>query len=99
MIGRYKEKDDEKRRHNEIMEGDEVMVYLIKERFLVGTYNKLRMKKFGPCKITKRINSRYPYEVELLERLGISLVFTIINLYQYHEMELEEGRIEEEWSK
>ena len=51
------------------------MVHLRKERFLVGTYNNLKMKKFGPCKIVKRHDSRNAYEVELLVELNISPVF------------------------
>lgn len=37
------------RRNNFIVEG-EVIVYLMKERFLVGIYKTLMMKKFDYCK-------------------------------------------------
>ena len=50
------------------------MVQLRKDHFLVGTYNKLKMKKFGPCKIVKRHDSGNAYEVELVAELNISLV-------------------------
>ena len=61
------------------------MVHLRKEHFLVGTYNKLKMKKFGPCKILKRHDSGNAYEVEFLAELNISLVFNISNLIEYYE--------------
>ena len=41
------------------------MVHLRKEHFLVGTYNKMKMKKFGPCKIVKRHDYGNADEVEL----------------------------------
>ena len=61
------------------------MVHLRKEHFLVGTYNKLKMKKFGPCKIVKRHDSGNAYEVELPADLNISPVFNISNLTEYYE--------------
>ena len=61
------------------------MVRLRKECFLVGTYNKLKMKKFGPCKIVKRHDYRNAYEVELPIELNISLVFNILDLIEYYE--------------
>ena len=61
------------------------MVRLSKEHFLVGTYNKLKMKKFEPCKIVKRHDSRNAYEVELPADLNISPVFNISNLTEYYE--------------
>ena len=48
------------------------MVHLRKDYFLVDTYNKLKMKKFGLCKVVKRHNARNAYEVELLGKLNIS---------------------------
>ena len=61
------------------------MVHLRKEHFSVGTYNKLKMKKFRTCKIVKRHDSGNAYEVELLAELNISLVFNILDLIEYYE--------------
>ena len=75
-----------KRRYKELEVGDEFMAHLRKEQFLVGTYNKLKMKKFGPCKIVKRHDSGNAYEVELSTELNISPVFKISDLIEYYEV-------------
>ena len=61
------------------------MVHLRKERFLVGTYNKLKMNKFGPCKILKKHYLRNVFEVELPDGIHISPIFNIADLTKYHD--------------
>ena len=89
MNTQYKAKVDVKRRYKEFQIRDEIMVHLRKEHFLVGTYNKMKMRKFGPCKIVKRHDSgndyENSYEVELPIELNISLVFNISDLIEYYE--------------
>ena len=60
------------------------MVHLRKEFFPLGTYNKLKMKKFGPCKILKRHDYGNAYEIELPLELNISPVFNILDLKEFY---------------
>jgi hypothetical protein len=53
---KYKAAADKKRRAQAFQVGDLVMVYLRKGRLPVGTYNKLKDKKYGPFQILQKIN-------------------------------------------
>lgn len=93
MNKKYKGKADEKRRHTKFEVGNEVMVYLRKERFLVWTYNKLQMRKFGPCNILRNFSFKNAYEVKLPDSMSISFIFNIADLHQYHEPKSSEDSI------
>ena len=67
-----------------------ILTHLRKERFPRGTYNKLKMKKIGPCKVLKKFGTN-AYEIELPDGIRISSIFNISYLYPYKVEEAEAG--------
>jgi hypothetical protein len=45
--------------------GDQFLAHLGKERLPTGTYNKLKLKNIGPCKILKKFGAN-AYEIEIV---------------------------------
>ena len=64
--------------------GDDVMVFYCWVRFPAITYKKLQLRKYGPFKITRKINDN-AYVVALPGDMNISNTFNVSDIYEYHE--------------
>jgi hypothetical protein len=96
----YKHREDQHRREIQFEVGNRILAHLRKERFLRGTYNKLKMKNIGPCMVLKKFGAN-AYEIELPDGIRISLIFNISDLYPYIDEEAREDseQTEVQWTK
>jgi hypothetical protein len=79
---KYKASTDKGRRSTIFQERDLVVVYLRKEHLSIGTFGKLKNKKYGSCKIIQKINDN-AYIVDLPEDLAISSMFNVSDIFEY----------------
>jgi hypothetical protein len=91
----YKHRAHQHRREIQFEVGDMILAHLRKERFPRGTYNKLKMKNIGPCKVVKKFGAN-AYEIELPDGIKISPIFNISDLHPY---KAEEAGVENEQKK
>jgi hypothetical protein len=96
----YKCREDQHRRQIQFEVGDLILAHLRKERFPKGTYNKLKMKKIGPCRVLKKFGAN-AYEIELPDGIEISLIFNVSYLYPYKDEEegIGDEQPEVQWTK
>ena len=96
----YKQRADQHRRELQFEVGDLILAHLRKERFPRGTYNKLKMKKIGPCRIIRKFGTD-AYEIESPDGIKIYPIFNISDLYPYKYEEEEAGseQPEVQWAK
>jgi hypothetical protein len=71
-----------------------------KEIFLKGKYNKLKMKKIGPCNILRKFVTN-AYEIEFPEDIGIYPIFNVAYLYPYRidDIEWKNDQDEIQWKE
>ncbi|GKC59674.1 hypothetical protein Tco_1087272 [Tanacetum coccineum] len=88
---KYKIKADKHLREKLFQVGDEIMVFLRKERFSVGTYSKLQQKNYGSYMIPRKINNN-AYALDFPNTMSISKTFNVSYIYEFHSGNVNEGK-------
>jgi hypothetical protein len=96
----YKHRAYQHRKELQFEVGNQVLAHIRKERFPKGTYNKLKMKNIGSCKILRKFDAN-AYEIELPDDVGISPIFNVSDLYPYRKYDTEgsEDKEKVQWEK
>ena len=79
---KYKRSADKRGREVHFQVGEFVWAVLIKERFPVGQYNKLKPRKIGPVEIVEKINAN-AYRLALPLHVHTADVFNVRHLFKY----------------
>jgi hypothetical protein len=96
----YKRRENQHKQELKFEVVDLILAHLRKERFPRGMYNKLKMKKIGPCKVIRKFGAN-AYDIELPDGVRISLIFNVTDLYPYRDEEAgaENEKEEVQWKK
>jgi hypothetical protein len=96
----YKRREDQHKQELQLEVGDLILAHMRKERFPRETYNKLKMKNIGPCKVIRKFGAN-AYEIELPDGVRISPIFNVLDLYPCKDEEAgaEEEHKEVQWTK
>ena len=95
---KYKKRADLNKREVNFEVGDLVLAHLRREIFPKREYNKLKLKKIGPCKILRKFSAN-AYEIELPPGVGISPIFNVADLYKYQGEGTDAEEQEVDWVK
>ena len=79
--GKYKERHDKHRVDHKFQEGDEVWLYISKER-MQGEGKKLKPIRYGPFKILKKVGNN-AFQLDLPSYMHMYSVFNVENLRLY----------------
>nr|GLL48175.1 uncharacterized protein LOC109163967 [Ipomoea trifida] len=80
---KYKAAADKKRRQQVFQVGEQVLIYLRKERYPAGTFHKLSPKKYGPFEIVRKINDN-AYVVDIPDEWKISKTFNVADIFKFY---------------
>jgi len=85
-IASYKVATNQHCRKKLFIVGDLVMIHLRKERFPMGTFNKLKAKKMEPFRIKHKVGDN-DNVIDLPWELHISPTFNVVDIFEYYPLD------------